>query len=158
MNVRPQIVPTNGKFAKARRIMNCFENSLNQYGLHDTVVDKMFLQQESIVFCFETGIYHLNIDGRLSQKTSACQMQIFIQNLDSEQMYEHVEIKKIKNFKSKEISFDSFLKQVNKNGLEIYLDYYSFFAKALLLKCFVGELEFEIQITEIEKICFVFDC
>lgn len=138
--------------------MNNFKNSLNQYGLHDTFVDKIFLQQDAIVFCFETGVYHLDVDGRLSQKTSACQMQIVVRNLDLEQMYEHVEIKTIKNSKSKEVSFNIFLKQANRNGLEIYLDYYSFFAKALLLKCFVEGLEFEIQITEIEKICFVFDC
>ena len=83
-------------------------------------------------------------------------MKIYIDNFDINSMHQHVEIKKIRKSKIIEIEFKVFLKFLEKKDFKIYLDYYSFFAKSILLNGFLGNFEIELKITEIEKITFDF--
>jgi hypothetical protein len=53
-------------------------------------------------------------------------------------------------------SFDDLAISMKKGGLKIYLDYYSFFAKSVLLIGNTEDFEFEITVTDIEKIDFTF--
>ncbi|HBD06039.1 MAG TPA: hypothetical protein DCY93_01335 [Firmicutes bacterium] len=65
---------------------------LYKYGLHDTVVDKIYVQGDELVFCFDSGIYILDENGKEMEKTSKCLMCIKIEGFDIKKAFEHIEI------------------------------------------------------------------
>ena len=136
--------------------MATFESSLNQYILHDTVITDVALNVDSITFVFEKGVFLLNQNKFLQKRTDACNMDLYIKEFDKNRLYQNIEITTIDNGVIVDVCFDDFLKSIKRGGLKIYLDYYSFFAKSVLLIGTTGNFEFYITITDIEKIDFVF--
>ena len=136
--------------------MNTFESSLNQYVLHDTVITYAILNSDSITFVFEHGVFFSKPDQVLLNKTGACNMNLYIKDFDKNSLYQNIEIKTIDNGIVTEASFDDLSKSIKKGGFKIYLDYYSFFAKSVLLIGNTEDFEFEITVTDIEKIDFIF--
>ena len=134
--------------------MNTFESSLNQYVLHDTVITCARLNSDSITFIFEQGVFFSKPNQPSLNKTSTCSMNLYIKDFDKNSLYQNIEIKTIDNGFITEVSFDDLSKSIKKGGLKIYLDYYSFFAKSVLLIGNTEDFEFEITITDIEKIDF----
>lgn len=43
--------------------MKNIEEYLYKYGLHDCVVEKIYIKNNSLVFCFNTGVYNLSEEG-----------------------------------------------------------------------------------------------
>ena len=83
--------------------MKSIDEYLCKYDLHDCVVERIFIQNNSLVFCFGTGIYNLNEKGTETTKTIKCLMCLEIEKLNKDQMWEHIEIIKINKNKIKEI-------------------------------------------------------
>ena len=136
--------------------MDNFESSLNQYVLHDTVITYANLNKDSITFVFEKGVFFSKPNELLLNKTNTCNMNLYIKDFDKNCLYQNIEIKSIDNGIVTDVSFDDLSKSIEKGGLKIYLDYYSFFAKSVLLIGNTEDFEFEITITDIEKIDFTF--
>ena len=137
-------------------IMTNFEPCISQFGLHDTTINKVELKNNSIVFDFHNGVYLYDFNRKLTKKTEPCSMNVFINDFNIEKAYEHVEIKQIYKSKIKEIIFQDFLKLLNKNYFQVYLDYYSFFANSILLIGTIQKHEIQIKITEVDRITFDF--
>ena len=55
------------------------------------------------------------------------------------------------------MEFADFLKLVAKHTFRVDVDYYSFFASAILLKGYCGASRIELVMTEIESAEYVFD-
>ena len=83
-------------------------------------------------------------------------MNLYIKNFDANSLYQNIEIKTVDNGIMTDVSFDDLSKSIKKGGLKIYLDFYSFFARSVLLIGNTQDFEFEITITDIEKIDFTF--
>ena len=135
--------------------MDTFESSLNQYVLHDTVITYVRLNSNSITFVFENGVFSMQNSLSL-KKTGTCNMNLYIKDFDKNCLYQNIEIKTIDNSMVTDASFDDLAKAIKNGGLKIYLDYYSFFAKSVLLIGNTEDFEFEITVTDIEKIDFTF--
>lgn len=136
--------------------MDTFESSLNQYVLHDTVITYVRLNSNSITFVFEDGVFFSKPNSLSLNKTGNCNMNLYIKDFDKNCLYQNVEIKTIDNSMVTDASFDDLAISMKKGGLKIYLDYYSFFAKSVLLIGNTEDFEFEITVTDIEKIDFTF--
>ena len=134
--------------------MNTFESSLNQYILHETVITSATLSSDSIIFVFDQGVFFLDRNHHSLNKTGACNMHLYIKDFDKNSIYQNIEIKTIDNGFMTDISFDELLESIKKGGLKIYLDYYCFFAKSVLIIGNTEDFEFEITVTDIEKIHF----
>ncbi len=129
---------------------------MNQYILHDTVITHAKLNSDFITFIFEHGVFYPKSHPLALSKTSTCNMNLYIKNFDANSLYQNIEIKTVDNGIMTDVSFDDLSKSIKKGGLKIYLDFYSFFARSVLLIGNTQDFEFEITITDIEKIDFTF--
>lgn len=136
--------------------MNAFESSLNQYVLHDTVITSVNLNDDSITFVFKQGVFFQSSNELSLNRTGKCSMHLYIRDFDKNSLYQNVEIKTIDNGFITDFSFDDLLNSIKKGGLKIYLDYYSFFAKSIFIIGNTEDSDFEITVTDIEKIDFTF--
>lgn len=134
--------------------MKHFEPYPDRYCLHDTTVDRIRIKSDRIEFVFYKGVYVYDRDGEPTGTTGPCRMNVLIRDLDADRIFQHMEVKRVRNSRIKEMDVPGFLDLVNENGLKIYLDYVSFFANSVLLIGTVKQTEFQIRITEIDKIDF----
>lgn len=136
--------------------MKNIDEYLYKYGLHDCVVERIYVQNNSLVFCFGAGIYKLNEKGIETIKTTECLMCLEIEKLNKKQMWEHIEILKINKNKINEIDYEEFVEEVNKYKFEIMENYVSYFGNGILLEGYTSKNRYQIKISEISKIEFNF--
>ena len=124
-------------------------SKIPKYILHDSSIYNIDIKSSSLKFFIQDGIYLYN--GNEIELFKDRKLVIDINNFDCN-IYNHITIYKfIRNIR-KEISLNKFVKMLTKNRLRIYLDFYSEFADALLMKGFRGKYEVEIIITDINEI------
>lgn len=138
--------------------MRFLNSNINKFGLHDTSVNNVEYIPDYIIFTLDSGVYFLNIDGKEIEKTSSCIIKIKISGLNENTLFQHIEIVKYKYNKRKirEIQFSDFTKMLEKNEFNIEFDYYSDFARSILLIGDVKDSAIVIRIEDIENIEFVF--
>ena len=136
--------------------MKNVDEYLYKYGLHDCVVEKIYVKNNSLVFCFNTGVYNLNEKGIETIKTTNCLMCLEIKKLNVEQIWQHIEILKIAKNKICEIDYEQFVEEVDKFNFEIIENYLSNFGQSILLDGYVSKNRYQIKVSEIEKIEFNF--
>ena len=129
---------------------------LYKYCLHDCVVEKINVQNNFLIFCFNTGIYNLNENSAETVKTSTCLMCLEIEGLNTKQIWEHIEISKIDKNRICEIEYDKFVEEVDKFKFEIIENYLSCFGQSILLDGYVSAKRYQFKVTEIKKIEFKF--
>lgn len=129
---------------------------LYKYGLHDCVVDKIYVQKDSLVFCFKAGVYNINEKGAETTKTTSCVMCLKIEDLNTEQISMHIEISKIAKNKICEIDYEKFVSEVGKFNFEIIENYISYFGQSVLLDGYISRNRYQIKVSEIKKIEFNF--
>lgn len=136
--------------------MKKIDEYLYKYGLHDCVVERIYVQNNSLAFCFNTGVYNLNEKGAETTKTTSCLMCLEIEDLNTEQMWEHIEILKIAKNKICEIDYEEFVEEVDKFKFEIIENYLSYFGQSVLLDGYTSKRRYQIKVSEIAKIEFDF--
>ena len=136
--------------------MKNIDEYLCKYGLHDCVVEKIYVQNNELVFCFNKGIYNLNEKGIETTKTTSCLMFLEIEDLKIEQMWEHIEISKINKNRISEIDYEEFIGEVEKFKFEIMENYLSYFGNSILLEGYISKNRYQIKVSEISKIEFNF--
>lgn len=136
--------------------MKNIDEYLYKYGLHDCVVEKIYVQNNALVFCFNTGIYNLNEKGKETTKTTSCLMFLEIEDLKIEQMWEYIEISKINKNRISEIDYEEFIGEVEKFKFEIMENYLSYFGNSILLEGYTSKNRYQIKVSEISKIEFNF--
>ena len=100
--------------------MKNIDEYLYKYGLHDCVVERIYVQNNSPVFYFNTGVYNLNEKGTETTKTTECLMCLEIENLNTKQMWEHIEIAKINKNKISETDYEEFVEEVDNVNLKLW--------------------------------------
>ena len=136
--------------------MKNIDEYLYKYGLHDCVVERIYVQNNSLVFYFGTGVYNLNEKGTETTKTTECLMCLEIDELNKKQMWEHIEILKINKNKINEIDYEKFIEEVDKCKFEIIENYLSYFGNSILLEGYTSKSRYQIKVFEISKIEFNF--
>ena len=99
-----------------------------KYGFHDTEITKCVVSDNKVVVFFSKGIYLLDDEGRETSLTASCRMEIF------------VDIEKF----------------ICKTKFDILFDYYSSFAKSILLKGYIGKYSVDFIVENITAVNFVF--
>ncbi len=132
------------------------DDYLFKYGLHDCVVDKVLVKNNSLVFCFEAGVYKLNESAKETTKTSYCLMDLEIRGLDIEKMWEHIEVIKISKNTVREMEWEEFMDEVNEFKFDIQENYLSYFGQSILLEGYTSKSRYQIKISEIISIRFSF--
>lgn len=125
------------------------------YGLHDTKLNNLETKELGVVLYFDNGIYSLD-NGKETNLTESCKIEIEIECFSKFKTFEHIEIFAIHKNKIKEISIDEFSKMLQKAAFDIVMDYISTFSNALLLKGFIGKYKIELKISDIKNIKFLF--
>ena len=136
--------------------MKNMEEYLFKYCLHDCVVDKVLVQNNSIVFCFNTGVYKLNENAKEITKTSSCLMDLEIRGLNIEKMWQHMEVSRICKNAVCEIECEEFIEEVNKFKFDVQHNYLSYFGQGILLEGYILKSRYQIKISEILNIRFTF--
>ncbi len=136
--------------------MGIFDEYLYKYGLHDSMLYGINIKNNTLIFQFDTGIYLLD-EGKEMKNTTTCLMCIELPDLNIDKMDEHIEITK---FVKKKIIYDfaynDFVKEVKKNGFEIFRNYYSSFMQGILIEGFIMEEKYQILVSDIKNIKYIF--
>lgn len=83
-------------------------------------------------------------------------MCLEIEDLNTEKMWEHIEISKIIKNKISEIDYSSFIEEVDKFNFEIIENYISYFGQSVFLDGYSSRNRYQIKVSEIKKIEFKF--
>lgn len=130
--------------------MTLLGNYNSKYILHDCMITNIESLSRELILYFSGGLYFIN--GNTDKyELNECNL-VLKKYLWGNSEEEHTTIYKFSKNKRMELSFKTFVNIVRKEGLRIYLDFYSDFAKAILLKGFSKRTEIEIIIKEIESI------
>ncbi len=128
-----------------------------QYGLHDTVINRITCTDNGIIMEFDDGAYLLDNMGRETVLSKKCYLIIKINSFDRHNMYEHIEIKRIYKNKIKDIEYDEFEALLSKKSFLVNLDYYCPFADSLLIKGSIGKYGIEFVVTEVAELSYTFE-
>ena len=132
------------------------EKMNTKYCLHDCIINKIEIKDSAVILYFGNGIYAFDDNIETYKKIKECNIHIKVDNLKEEESYEHILVKLFKKNLRKDLSFNKFIEMVKKNNFKIYLDFYSAFAKGILLKGNCNKYEIEMLITEVKDIQVVF--
>lgn len=124
------------------------------YCLHDTSVSDIIIEEYGLTLLFREGVYKLDGAGKETNLTSPCEMNIFIEDFDSNRLYEHCDFYKCHKKHFTEVSLSDIKKLLIKNHFDIDLDFYSPFARAISIRGYIGKYMVEMRITEIKSIKF----
>ena len=127
-----------------------------KYCLHDCIIDKVEVESSKLIFYISKGIYEKELNTGEYKETGKCHILIEMDDFDEAQAYEHISINVFRRNVRKNISFEKFCELVLKRKFIIYLDFYSNFAKGLLIKGHSKKQEVELLITEIRDIQLIF--
>lgn len=136
--------------------MTDFYEYLNKYSLHDSVVNSVEIVNNNIIFCFDSGIYKLNSFGKQTSLTTSCKMIIGIENLNIEKSWEYIDIKRIYKGKVVDIEFSKFSNLIHEHKWDLDIHFYSSFCNTILLKGYVSKYNFELSMSNVRKIEFLF--
>ena len=136
--------------------MTNFNEYLYVYGLHDCEVSSITFKNNCLFFHFVSGVYLLDKNKKESQRTSECAMCIEIENFDYQNKEDRLEVFRIFKGKIKEIKFDSLIKTTEKYKFDINVNYFSGFGNSILLDGYSSKYRYQIHISEIKKISFIF--
>ena len=125
-----------------------------EYGLHDTYINDIIIEENGLTFLFQDGVYTLNDAGKEISLSKPCKMYIKIENFDKNSLFAHCCFYKCHKNHFSEVEFLEFKKLFSKNCFVIDLDFYSPFARAISLRGHIGKYLAEIRITEIQSIEF----
>lgn len=127
-----------------------------KYCLHDCIINKIEIKDSVLILYFINGIYAFDDNIERYKNIKECNIHIKIDNLNEKEAHEHISVKLFKKNVRKDLSFNKFIEMVKKDNLKIYLDFYSDFAKGILLKGNCNKYEIELLITEVKDIQVVF--
>ena len=127
-----------------------------KYCLHDCIINKIEIKDSVLILYFINGIYAFDDNIEMYKNIKECNIHIKIDKLNEKEAYEHISVKLFKKNVRKDLSFNKFIEMVKKDNFKIYLDFYSDFAKGILLKGNCNKYEIEMLITEVNDIQVVF--
>ena len=129
-----------------------FHQIANSYSFHDTKIDRISKSTDGVVLYFNEGIHTLNATKSDENKTPPCKIRITINDFDENNVFQHIEVKKQRKDRLKEIDFDSFLKIMKKEEFKVYLDYYCVVSRSIKLEGFIKKYFISLTFFDVECI------
>ena len=126
-----------------------------EYGLHDTTVNDIIIEENGLAFLFKNGVYILSETDQELFLSKPCLMKIYIDGFDGNRLLEHCSFYKCFKKHFSEVDFSDIKKRLLKSCFDIDLYFYSPFAKAISLRGYIGKYMIEIRVTEIKTIEFI---
>ncbi len=128
-----------------------------QYGLHDTVINRIIRIDDGIILEFDDGVFLLDDLGRETVLSKKCYLKVQINDFDRQNMFQHININLVRKNRIKDVEYDKFETLLSKNSFSVYLDYYCPFGDALLIKGNIDKYGIEFEVSEIAELSFTFD-
>ena len=128
-----------------------------QYGLHDTVINRITRTDDGIILEFDNGVYLLDDMGHESVLSKKCYLELKINSFDRQNMFEHISINLEYKRRLKEIEYAEFEALLSKNTFSVYMDYYCPFGNSLLIKGSIDKYGIEFAVTEVAELTYSFD-
>lgn len=126
-----------------------------KYGFYDTEITKCVVSDNKVVVFFSKGIYLLDDEGRETSLTTSCRMEIFV-DVECCSPEDNVSIFFYRKHTRKVITCKCLEKFICKTKFDILFDYYSSFAKSILLKGYIGKYSVDFIVENITAVNFVF--
>lgn len=126
----------------------------NDLSLHDSILNQILITENGIKLIFNNGIYKTDSNGIQTELTNKCCMNIKINEFDSKNLFQHIEIYKIYKKKVTEINYQELSNLLNVYYFDIDDEFYSQFSKSLLLVGFIEKIKIIFKISEIENTSF----
>lgn len=125
-----------------------------EYGLHDTAVNEIVIEETGLTLLFREGVYILDDTSKETSLSKPCKMIIHIEDFDKNRPFEHCSFYLCNKKHFSEVEFSDIKKLMLKNRFDIDLDFYSPFARAISIRGYIGKYKAEIMITEIQSVEF----
>ena len=94
----------------SEQFMNLKFDEIKKYGLHDTEIDNVEINDGTLLINFSSGIFYLDSFGKELAKSKNCKIIFEIGGLNKQNVYEYLEIFKKRKNTVKELKFDNFKK------------------------------------------------
>lgn len=137
--------------------MHYLVGQLFQYGLHDTEVTEILINDNKIKFVFFNGVYYLDRTGREVSLTPKCIFCITVNTLYGSNSIDCVEIQVITSQKLCFLEFDDLTRYLKNDSLIIQNIYYSRFNDSVLIDCSIGRKQIIIRIENCIDFNFTFE-
>ena len=137
--------------------MNKVYEALTQYGLHDTKIDRIILDGNSIVFEFDNGVYSLSAFGKEMELTGKCRLKIAIDIAAIAELENYVNIRRSFRNRTKELKINELTGLVDKYGFNVDNLYFSAFNNEVLIVGGIGRYGIEIYISDILRTEYIFN-
>ena len=124
-----------------------------KYGFHDTSVTDVKAEADTFILSFESGVYCLDKNGKETNLTPYCQIVI---KFSDKHIDQHVIIEQRYKGNYHEINISDFFLSVENNKFDIVIDYYSPFAKSIVLSGYVGKYQMNLVLSEIDEVAINF--
>lgn len=137
--------------------MSDFFDYLYRYSLHDCKLYDIKCERNKLILIFDAGVYELNIDAKQSRLTSKCYIEIDFENNSDLNIYSHIDIDQRLHKKNKEIDFEIFKNHLKKGCFDVDMHFYSRFCNTILLTGYIKRTRYDIKVSDIKQINFLFN-
>lgn len=137
--------------------MNKVYEALTQYGLHDTKIDRIILDGNSIIFEFNDGVYGLSASGKEIALTGKCSLKITADIAATPELENYVNVCRSLKNRTKELTITELTELVDKYGFNVDNLYFSAFNNEVLIVGGIGKYGIEIYISDILQAEYIFN-
>lgn len=137
--------------------MNRVFDDLTQYGLHDTKIDRIIQEGNSIIFEFDNGVYGLSAFGKEMELTGKCRLKISIDITANSASENYVTIRRSFKNRIQELSTKELTEFVDKYYFDVHNLYFSAFNNEALIVGGIGKYGIEIYISDILQAEYIFN-
>lgn len=137
--------------------MNKIFDALTQYGLHDTKIDRITLEGNSIIFEFDNGVYGLSASGKEMALTDKCRLKIVVDIAAATELENYVDIRRSFKNRIQELSTKELTEFVDKYYFDVHNLYFSAFNNEALIVGGIGKYGIEIYISDILQAEYIFN-
>lgn len=137
--------------------MNKVFDALTQYGLHDTKIDRIILEGNSIVFEFDNGVYDLSASGQEVALTGKCSLKITVGIAINAELENYVDIRRLFKNRINELTIKELTGLADKHYLDVHNLYFSVFNSEVLIVGGIGKYGIEIYISDILQAEYIFN-
>ena len=131
--------------------MNFLDIPQRNFLLHESSINGIDCENSELILNFNEGFWNTN-----HNQLKNCKIVISIKNLNSNNIDCFVSINGRGIF-NRQISYSDFVKKIKKESFVIDVEYYSEFERSILLFGRILGKEYELKITDIQNLSFLFE-
>ncbi len=134
--------------------MNKLCDSLFKYGLHDTSISNIGIEDFVLSLRFDEGVYLLDSANKETVKTDKIILKFYIEKFASESVFQHLDCRFFKRRKVVYVTIDEFINKINRQYNEINNVFYSGFNDIVVMNGRFDNCEYEFIVENVERIEF----